>query len=90
MYRELEALVDQHTEYRDRGREALSRIGLWIFKRENMLRAMQDVGHNLGLSGTEGFVSLDGMVDENIELLNESEWDYLIEEYPEYESENEI
>lgn len=35
-------------------------------------------------------LDIDGMVDENIELLNESEWDYLIEEYPEYESENEI
>lgn len=32
-------------------------------------------------------LDVDGMVDENIELLNDSEWDELIEEYPEYENE---
>ena len=30
-------------------------------------------------------LDVDGMVDENIELLNDSEWDDLLEEYPEYE-----
>jgi hypothetical protein len=32
-------------------------------------------------------LDIDGMVDENIELLNDSEWDNLIKEYPEYENE---
>ena len=31
-------------------------------------------------------LDIDGMVDENIELLNDSEWDELIEEYPDYEN----
>ena len=31
-------------------------------------------------------LDVDGMVDENIELLNDSEWDDLLEEYPEYEN----
>ena len=32
-------------------------------------------------------LDVDGMVDDNIELLNDSEWDEIIEEYPEYENE---
>ena len=32
-------------------------------------------------------LDIDGMIEENIELLNDSEWDYLIEEYPEFENE---
>ena len=32
-------------------------------------------------------LDVDGMVDDNIELLNDSEWDTLLEEYPEYENE---
>jgi len=32
-------------------------------------------------------LDVDGMVDENIELLNDSEWDEILEEYPEYENE---
>ena len=31
-------------------------------------------------------LDIDGLVDENIELLNDSEWDELIEEYPDYEN----
>ena len=31
-------------------------------------------------------LDVDGMVDDNIELLNDSEWDDLLEEYPEYEN----
>jgi hypothetical protein len=31
-------------------------------------------------------IDVDGMVDENIELLNDNEWDDLLEEYPEYEN----
>ena len=31
-------------------------------------------------------LDVDGMVDENIELLNDNEWDDLLEEYPEYEN----
>ena len=31
-------------------------------------------------------LDVDGMVDENIELLNDDEWDDLLEEYPEYEN----
>ena len=31
-------------------------------------------------------LDVDGMVDEDIELLNDSEWDDLIEEYPDYET----
>lgn len=31
-------------------------------------------------------LDVDGMVDENIELLNDGEWDELIEDYPEYEN----
>ena len=32
-------------------------------------------------------LDVDGMVDENIELLNDSEWDEIMEEYPEYDDE---
>jgi len=32
-------------------------------------------------------LDVDGMVDEDIELLNDSEWDEIMEEYPEYENE---
>ena len=31
-------------------------------------------------------LDVDGMVDEDIELLNDSEWDEIMEEYPEYEN----
>lgn len=31
-------------------------------------------------------LDVDGMVDENIELLNDNEWDDLLEEYPEFEN----
>lgn len=31
-------------------------------------------------------LDVDGMVDENIELLNDNEWDNLLEEYPEFEN----
>ncbi len=31
-------------------------------------------------------LDVDGMVDENIKLLNDNEWDELIEEYPDYET----
>lgn len=31
-------------------------------------------------------LDVDGMVDENIELLNNNEWDELMDEYPDYET----
>ena len=32
-------------------------------------------------------LDIDGLVDDNIELLDDTEWENLLEEYPEYENE---